>query len=59
MFEVWLQVIAESYPSFVDDTDSAIKLLHEAAAEWGSGVESPLAILFDQYVMLKTLETST
>lgn len=53
--DYWRQIIATSHPRVACDKIASTKLLHEAASEWGLGVESPLATLFDRYVTWKHL----
>lgn len=52
--EIWRLLAKEKYPTLNEDGLSVLSL--QAASDWYNGANTDLAVLFDQYVMLKTLK---
>lgn len=52
--DVWMQLAIPVYPTLTEDRIKGLSLI--AANEWFLGLDSELANLYDQYVMLKTLK---
>jgi hypothetical protein len=53
--DIWVNLAREKYPTLTESQLSDLWI--EAASRWYSGEESELTLLFDQFVMLKTLSS--
>ena len=52
--EIWVSMAREKYPTLTEDELKALSMT--AAAVWYAGGDTELAMLFDQYVMVKKLK---
>lgn len=52
--QLWLTLAREQYPTLTEEQMMGLSM--KAASDWYFGVENELTILYDQYVMLKTLK---
>jgi hypothetical protein len=52
--EIWITLAREQYPMLTETELDALSM--RAASQWYLGEENELTKLFDQYVMLKTIQ---
>ena len=52
--EIWVSIAREKYPTLTENDLRALSMT--AAASWYAGGDTELAMLFDQYVMMKNLK---
>jgi hypothetical protein len=52
--EIWITLAREQYPMLTETELDALSM--RAASQWYLGEENELSNLYDQYVMLKTIQ---